>query len=89
MVRIALLLSVFLIFLSCSNPKTKKITVDFSDTLSESHAVNSEQSKAVHIAIASMTSPKETYTYYSELINYLSGKVGHPIYIKQKKLMRK
>ena len=32
-----------------------------------------------------MTSPKETYIYYSELIKYISDKVGYPIYIKQKK----
>ena len=32
-----------------------------------------------------MTSPKVTFNYYHELIQYISGKVGHPIYFKQKK----
>ena len=80
-----LLFLLLALFVSCTNPSTKKVSVDFTDTLSETHNSNSENAKAVQIAIASMTSPKETYTYYSELINYLSEKVGHSIYIKQKK----
>ncbi|MFK5856271.1 MAG: phosphate/phosphite/phosphonate ABC transporter substrate-binding protein [Bacteroidota bacterium] len=78
-----LILLVFCI--SCTNTKNEKIDVDFADTAIKGRTINDDGTKAVYIAIASMTSPKETYIYYSELINYISQKVGYPIYIKQKK----
>ena len=71
--------------ISCTNTKNEKAVVDFSDTAIQEHNNNIDGSKAVYIAIASMTSPKETYMYYSELIKYIADKAGHPIYIKQKK----
>ncbi len=71
--------------LSCANSNNKNVVVDFADTILMEQDTNNSKSKAVYIAIASMTSPKETYIYYSDLINYISEKVGHPIYIKQKK----
>ena len=73
------------ICVSCTNTKNDKVIVDFSDTAIKEYSINDDGSKAVYIAIASMTSPKETYIYYSELISYISNKVGYPIYIKQKK----
>lgn len=71
--------------ISCTNTKNEKVTIDFADTVIKEHNINEDGSKAVYIAIASMTSPKETYMYYSELIKYIADKAGHPIYIKQKK----
>ncbi len=73
-----------ILIFSCTNPHEDKVVVDFADTNSMQQDTN-KLSKAVYIAIASMTSPKETYIYYSDLINFISKKVGHPIYIKQKK----
>lgn len=70
---------------SCTNLNNEKVIVDFTDTASMQPNINNNGTKPVYIAIASMTSPKETYTYYSDLIKYISDKVGHPIYIKQKK----
>ena len=70
---------------SCTNSSNKKVVVDFTDTSTIDHDTDNNRSKAVYIAIASMTSPKETYIYYSDLIKYISYKVGRPIYIKQKK----
>ena len=79
-----LVLIVFFGF-SCTNPGSKNVVVNFADTLPSFQDTSNTKSKTVHIAIASMTSPKETYIYYSDLINYISEKVGYPIYIKQKK----
>lgn len=70
---------------SCTNSNNEKAVVDFSDTTPIEQNINHNGGKPVYIAIASMTSPKETYIFYSDLINYISEKVGHPIYIKQKK----
>lgn len=70
---------------SCTNSNKEKVVVDFAETTTSNINGNDEETKPVYIAIASMTSPKETYIYYSDLIKYISDKVGHPIYIKQKK----
>ncbi|MCF6242588.1 MAG: PhnD/SsuA/transferrin family substrate-binding protein [Bacteroidales bacterium] len=74
-----------ILVLSCNKPDKKETIVDFADTVSSIGNSNLERNKVVYIAIASMTSPKETYIYYDDLIKYISKKVGHPIYIKQKK----
>jgi phosphonate transport system substrate-binding protein len=78
-------LILFIFCISCTNTKNEKVTIDFSDTVIKDHTINKDGSKAVYIAIASMTSPKETYMYYNELIKYIADKAGYPIYIKQKK----
>jgi phosphonate transport system substrate-binding protein len=44
-----------------------------------------DKSGPIYIAIASMTSPRETFIYYNQLIDYLSKKLGRTILIKQKK----
>ncbi len=70
---------------SCGTQEGEKELVDFSEqNNSDDRAINKE-SKDVYIAIASMTSPKETINYYHDLVDYISDKVGYPIYIKQKK----
>lgn len=84
MKRITVLLILFLSF-ACTNTNNKNAVVNFADTTDQKSSVNSNETDAVYIAIASMTSPKETYSYYNDLINYISEKAGHPIFIKQKK----
>lgn len=71
--------------LSCTNSSNEKVVVDFTELSTTDQDIIGNDSKEVYIAIASMTSPKETFTYYGDLIEYISEKVGHPIYIKQKK----
>ena len=80
-----ILILLLIVSVSCNKQNKDKATVDFAETIDSDQNLNANESKAVYIAIASMTSPKETYTYYSELIEYISKKVGYPIYIKQKK----
>ncbi|RLD65150.1 MAG: phosphate/phosphite/phosphonate ABC transporter substrate-binding protein [Bacteroidetes bacterium] len=72
------------IFVSCSNIDNGEIIVDFSDTMSSDMQDVDNGEKAVYVAIASMTSPKETYTYYHDLVDYISKKIDRPIYIRQK-----
>lgn len=86
MYKIYFALFVFLLLsCSCSNNNIEKESVDFSDTLAKNHNQDSDSNHVVYIAIASMTSPKETHIYYNELINYISKQAGVPIFIKQKK----
>lgn len=82
--RLIILLVMLIFSVSCSQTKPKVI-VDFSETTSESDTSLNKEQKQVYIAIASMTSPKETFKYYNDLVNYISDKVGYPIHIKQKK----
>ena len=69
---------------SCTNSGNEKVVVDFNEAGDINHDDHNNQPKEVYIAIASMTSPKETFIYYGDLIKYISEKVGHPIFIKQK-----
>jgi phosphonate transport system substrate-binding protein len=68
---------------SCTNVNKGETIVDFYDTTLTGFE-NDIEPKAIYIAIASMTSPKETYIYYNDLINYISEKLDRPILIKQK-----
>jgi len=70
---------------ACTNQGNENELVDFSEQHDSSHDRINNKSQDVYIAIASMTSPKETINYYHDLIDYISAKVGYPIYIKQKK----
>jgi|LGOV01.1.fsa_nt_gb phosphonate transport system substrate-binding protein len=80
------LILVLALNLSCNNSNNKRTVIDFKETSVKNNTENNiDKPKAIYIAIASMTSPKETYKYYSELVSYISDKVGYPIYIKQKK----
>lgn len=83
-VFILLILSSFFLA-NCKVDQNKKVVVDFKNNSSLDSTFEKQDSSPVYIAIASMTSPRETFTYYGQLINYLSGKLGTPILIKQKK----
>lgn len=80
-----LLISVGFSIQSCRNNTNQKVVVDFSNPIAKVSKYESENNRPIYIAIASMTSPKETFTYYSQLIEYLSKKLGKTILIKQKK----
>jgi len=82
---IVLLTIFFFGLLSCTNYEKRKVDVDFSDTITLKSSNSGDSLSPVYIAIASMTSPRETFNYYHDLIDFISKKVGHPIYFKQKK----
>lgn len=48
----------------------------------------SENDTAVKVAIASVVSPKESYTYYEEMIRYISKKLNGPVKIVQRREYR-
>ncbi|HEB62287.1 MAG TPA: transporter substrate-binding domain-containing protein [Bacteroidetes bacterium] len=86
MSKIFILLILSSFFLSnCTVDQNKKVVVDFKNNSSLDSTFEKQDSSPVYIAIASMTSPRETFTYYGQLINYISDKLGKPILIKQKK----
>ena len=72
-------------FISCKNESTSMVTVDFKESIDSKALSTKNKEIPIFIAIASMTSPKETMIYYKQLINYISKKLGRKILIKQKK----
>jgi hypothetical protein len=62
----------FLSFLwSCQSPEPSQ-TVDFADTLKTVNEQEDISKQKLFVAIASITSPKETHAYYGELLNHIS-----------------
>jgi phosphonate transport system substrate-binding protein len=62
------------------------VFVDFSKAVASEPAV--ERSSApprLRVAVGSMISPKETFLYYSQLLNYIGGKLGVEIQLIQRK----
>ncbi|KAA3622109.1 MAG: phosphate/phosphite/phosphonate ABC transporter substrate-binding protein [Bacteroidetes bacterium] len=70
---------------SCAEGSKKKSVVDFGVVDLENQDLETFDNDQVFIAIASMTSPRETIIYYDQLIHYLSEKLGQTILIKQRK----
>ncbi len=73
------------VFSSCNNIMKKKVEVDFAKTEKKISLEKNDTVSPIYVAIASMTSPRETFNYYHDLIDYISAKTGRPIYIKEKK----
>ncbi len=70
---------------SCRNYEKKQVKVDFSDSARSTPLAKNDTVTPIYAAIASMTSPRETFNYYHDLIDFISKKAGRPIYIKEKK----
>lgn len=69
---------------SCREKSENNTVVDFSDTISTT-SKGAFNKKPITIAIASMASPEETIEIYSDLLNYISKKIGKPFVLTQKK----
>ena len=78
--------SVFI--LGCGREENHKL-VDFSKTLSVS-SPNFEQQDSRHldVAVAAMISPKETLSYYKELLAYLADKLHYEVRLIQRRTYR-
>jgi phosphonate transport system substrate-binding protein len=80
----ALLLAGFLLTGCERDPNT--VTVDFSKRIKIIQpAIYEESSNALHIAVASITSPEQTIIYYHELLKYLGEKINRNIILVQRK----
>ncbi|MGD9972380.1 MAG: phosphate/phosphite/phosphonate ABC transporter substrate-binding protein [Desulfatirhabdiaceae bacterium] len=83
-----LLAIIFLLVLSVSacNRDTDYKSVDFrqkSDAVRTHQAVSGR--KTLQVAVAAMISPKETFIYYRELIDYIGARVDHDTVLVQRK----
>lgn len=72
-------------FFACSAEPGHKL-VDFSKKVPVAHpAPRPEAGNVLRVAVAAMISPKETFIYYQELLDYIGRKSGSTIQLIQRK----
>lgn len=70
------------ILLSCNQDKEIIIENIFEENLAENKQLKKDDS-SITVAISAMISPKETFKYYGELLDYISKKLNKKIIYKQ------
>ena len=73
----------FLLQASCISDN-KKVIVDFNGPAMDSAMISFHHDEAIHVAIAAMTSPKESFVYYNDMLQYISTQIGIPVHYIQK-----
>ena len=69
----------------CGGEGDTKI-VDFTKTVAvERPGDGVPEEPTLRVAIAAMISPKETYTYYQQVLTYIGKKLGRQVHIIQRK----
>ena len=69
----------------CSGDSDYKV-VDFSRKVHVAHPdAQLDGGKTLRVAVAAMTSPRETFTHYRELLDYIGAKSGHSIQLIQRR----
>ncbi|MGD8520229.1 MAG: phosphate/phosphite/phosphonate ABC transporter substrate-binding protein [Desulfobacterales bacterium] len=62
------------------------VVVDFSKTVAVDRPISSEpESAQLKVAVAAIISPKETFAYYRQLLDYIGQKLGREIQFIQRK----
>jgi phosphonate transport system substrate-binding protein len=76
--------------ISCDSNTSKPIehkNINLSDTGSVEQAlfIDANPQGVLRVAISSMTSPRETFTHYNELLNYIEQKLNKKVVLVQRK----
>lgn len=80
-----LIVMISLTFYGCSGD-TDAVTVDFSKTVAmERSETESASHSPLRVAVGAMISPKETFVYYRQLLDYIGRKIGREIELIQRK----
>jgi phosphonate transport system substrate-binding protein len=76
---------IFILFLltSCFSGDKYEI-VDFKGPAPATSSISFHEDEAIHVGIASIISPKETFTFYNDLLAFISQKLEMPIHYLQK-----
>lgn len=82
---VALSLALAVLFLGCTrDPDT--MVVDFRKTVATKKPSQEQPlSASLRVAVGAMISPKETFGYYRQLIEYIGKKLGRPVDLVQRK----
>ncbi len=80
-----LILAVLLITAGCGRD-SDAVVVDFSKTIAvEQPASQVHEAATFNVAVAAMISPKETFGYYRQLLDYIGEKLGREVQFIQRK----
>ena len=83
--RAVLYLSFALLFLGCTR-ESDTIVVDFHKTTPAEKPIQEQPgAPSLRVAVGAMISPKETFVYYRQLIDYIGKKMGRPVDLVQRK----
>jgi phosphonate transport system substrate-binding protein len=74
----------FLLLASCNFSKPEVVEVDFAGDLPEELQDSSEALPVLRVAIAPVISPRESYSYYQELFEYMGEHLDMKIEFKQR-----
>ncbi len=84
-----LVLGCILIFLSISygcGKDSDAVTIDFNKTITVSQPEsNVSQNSPLNVAVGAMISPKETFSFYRELIDFIGDKINREVSLIQRK----
>jgi phosphonate transport system substrate-binding protein len=84
--RIGGLILVILVALYACGQDSDAVTIDFDKTIAVDRPVsNISQKTSLNVAVAAMISPKETFSYYRELLDYIGVKMNRKVNLIQRK----
>ena len=82
---ISLILAALVITSGCGRD-SDAVVVDFNQTVAVDRPISSEpEADQLKVAVAAIISPKETFAYYRQLLDYIGQKLGHEIQFIQRK----
>ena len=80
------LLLILLLGIFGCNSNEDIVVVDFSKRIPVKYSKNNiSKSSRLNVAVAAMISPKETFLYYNQLLNYIGNKLNKEIHFIQRK----
>jgi phosphonate transport system substrate-binding protein len=80
-----ILISMMILSLSACLKDEKYSSINFSDTIAIPKAIQNDNKEILRVAVAAMISPKETFTYYRQLLSYIGTKLGQKTILVQRK----
>ncbi len=85
MIRQLLVVILFCLLTGCTGDSDVKV-VNFAETVEVARPnVDKPSDKPLQVAVAAMVSPKETFVYYRELLEYVGAKMGKQVELIQRK----
>jgi phosphonate transport system substrate-binding protein len=81
-----LLAAMIMIFVYGCGKDSDTVVIDFSKTVAEERPGNpTHRRQSLRVAVGAMISPKETFIYYNQLLDYIGGKLGQEVQLVQRK----
>jgi len=83
-ITVSLLLFLLLFYSACAGQGGKSVSLRDTITNSPSQSYDTE----LKIAVAGVISPRESFAYYQDLLDYISRKIGRPVKLVQRETYR-